>query len=51
MLSEIVANFVACAFSPDTPALSEEEIVMVAPFCCIYLWSRDRVDRVSLTAA
>jgi hypothetical protein len=34
MLSEIVARRVALAFNPATLAFSEEEIVIVAPFCC-----------------
>ena len=33
MLSEITASLVALAERPMTPALSEEEIVMRAPFC------------------
>jgi hypothetical protein len=33
MLSEITASLLALADRPITPALSEEEIVMHAPFC------------------
>ena len=35
MLSEIEASRVALAWSPATPALSEEEMVMGTPFCGI----------------
>ena len=31
MLSEIVASLLAFAFSPDTPAFSDEEIPMLSP--------------------
>jgi hypothetical protein len=33
MLSEIVANRVAFADNPATPAFREEEIVISGPFC------------------
>jgi len=35
MLSEMAASRVALACSPATPALSDEEIVIDTPFCCI----------------
>jgi hypothetical protein len=35
ILSEIDANRVEFADRPEIPALSEEEIVMDTPFCCI----------------
>ena len=31
MLSEMVASLLAFAFSPDTPAFSDEEIPMLSP--------------------
>ncbi len=31
MLSEIVASLLACAFSPETPAVIEEEIPILSP--------------------
>jgi hypothetical protein len=44
MLSEIVASRVALADRPATPALSDEEIVMDTPFCCLGTKPRQQIS-------
>jgi hypothetical protein len=50
MLSAMVARRLALAASPATPAFSEEEMVMDAPFCCVDLFD-DSHRAAGLTAA